>query len=148
MKKLFMLVGCPGTGKTWVANQMKDAMNHIPHDNFLKNRQGYLNQIAAQFKDQNNKKPILIETPFSVSQLREPLEQQGIKVECVYIQEPSGTIENRYFNRDGKTIPQGHLTRQETYKERAKESGSFFGTSQQVLDYLKNESSKGPEGET
>lgn len=138
--KIYLLVGCPGSGKTWVANQLKAKMNYIPHDNFIKTNQTYLSNIIAQAKGSKDQKAILIETPFSVNQIKGPLEQHGLSVETVYIQENESTLRDRYHTREQKPIPQGHLTRQETYKERAKESGSFFGSSQQCLDYLNNKS--------
>ena len=145
--KIYLLVGCPGSGKSWVANNLKAVMDHLPHDNYI--GKNYVSHITNHLKNKTSKSPVLLETPFSISQIKEPLEQQGINVECVYIQEPSGVIEDRYRQRDGKDIPKGHLTRQETYKQRAESGGSFFGTSQQVLDYLTTESSKGAaEGES
>lgn len=144
--KLYMLVGCPGSGKSWVANQMKESMDYIPHDNFIKTPTTYLSSILSHLKNKKSESPILIETPFSISQLKEPLEKRGVQVECVFIQENHDILKTRYESRDGKTIPLGHLTRQETYKERAKDSGSFFGTSDQVLDYLKNQSKSPDKG--
>lgn len=141
-----MLVGCPGSGKSWVANQMKQSMDYIPHDNFIKTPSTYLQNILSHVKNKKNDTPLLIETPFSINQLKEPLKNRGLDVECVFIQENHDTLKNRYETREGKPIPEGHLTRQQTYAERAKESGSFFGSSNQVLDYLK--SKMGPDKES
>lgn len=43
----------------------------------------------------------------------------------------------RYEAREGKPIPKGHLTRIQTYLDRADELGAFMGTSEQVLTHLK-----------
>lgn len=85
----------------------------------------------------NADKPILAEAPFSISQTKEPLEEAGIKVIPVFIQEHPDVITKRYVDREGKAIPKGHLTRQQTYKVRAHEYGAFQGTSEQVLKHLK-----------
>lgn len=142
--KLYMLVGCPGSGKSWVANQMKSKMDYIAHDNFIKTPTTYLNHILSHLKDKKGDSPLLIETPFSISQLKEPLESRGVDVECVFIQEQDQVIRSRYETREGKPIPSGHLTRQQTYAERAKTTGSFHGTSNQVLDYLNSKADPGP----
>lgn len=136
--KVYLLVGCPGSGKSWVANQMKSSMDYIPHDDFIKASTSYLNRITSHLKTNGNRKPMLIESPFSVSQLKEPLERMGAHVECVFIIEKDHIVSGRYEAREGRPIIPGHLTRQKTYLERAKEYGSFHGTSQQVLDYLKS----------
>jgi hypothetical protein len=136
--KVYLLVGCPGSGKSWVANQLRGLMDYIPHDNFIKSETAYLPHIFAHLKAKTDKKPVLIESPFSISQLKDPLEQRGVNVEVVFIQEHDHILKSRYENREGKPIPAGHLTRQRTYAERAKEYGSFSGTSQQVLELLKS----------
>lgn len=137
MRKIYMVVGCPGSGKSWVTEQLKDKFSHIRHDDFVgKGADAYLKEIVKQTKGEG--KPLLIESPFSIRQLKDPLEKNGAKVECVFIQEKNGVIEDRYQTRESKPIPQGHLTRQQTYAERASEYKSFYGTSQQVLDYLKD----------
>lgn len=134
-RKVHLIVGCPGSGKSWVADKLKEKYHHIKHDDFIgQNSNGYLREILKQAKETG--RPILIESPFSVRQLKEPLEQSGVPVECVFIQEAHDVIKGRYEARENKPIPPGHLTRQQTYAERAKESQSFHGTSQQCLDYL------------
>ena len=134
----YMVVGCPGSGKSYVCEKLKDRFCYVHHDGFI----GHINQPekyveaileAAEGAD----KPLLIEAPFSISQIKGPLEEAGITVECVYIQEKPGVIEGRYETREKKQIPKGHITRQGTYLKRAKESGAFIGTSDEVLEHLK-----------
>jgi hypothetical protein len=82
--------------------------------------------------------PILIEAPFSVSQIKDPLEKHGRTVTPVFIVEERKTLAERYMRRENKPIPQGHLTRQDTYQRRAIEGGHFRGTSAQILEHLKH----------
>lgn len=142
-KKAYMVVGCPGSGKSWVCDQLKEKFDYIHHDAFI-GMAGFAYVKEILKKSQGATRPLLIESPFSVSQIKEPLEKRGIDVECIYIQEQEKTIKDRYETREKKPIPQGHLTRQQTYANRAKESGSFFGTSQQCFDYLKDKKESGP----
>lgn len=134
--KVYLIVGCPGAGKSWVADQVKSKFNLVQHDAFIgQSTQSYIDAIvdAAQQTD----KPILIETPFSVSQIMEPLQAEGLDVEPVFIIEEPNVISMRYYNRESKDIPKGHLTRQNTYAARARALGAFAGTSKQVVEHLK-----------
>lgn len=132
MNKVYLVVGVPGSGKTWVCNQLKDKFNYVPHD---LHKDNYLEAIL--FCARNMNKSMLIETPFSISQLKEPLEQDGREIETVFILEDYSTVLNRYQAREGKNPSPGDRTRHETYRKRAEENGSFSGTSQEVLEYLK-----------
>lgn len=136
--KVFLLVGVPGSGKSWVSNQLHQKYEYIPNDHYLghPNQQAaYLAAIVAASK--RAIKPLLIEAPFSVSQIQEPLEKHGLKIIPVVISEKPEVVSQRYLEREKKAIPQGHLTRMRTYEERAKERGWFKGTSQEVLAHLK-----------
>lgn len=134
--KAYLVIGCPGSGKSWVCDQLKDKFNYIPHDDFKDADDGaYAGAIIKAAKEVDQ--PLLIETPFSISQLKEPLEKAGVDVVPVFIQEYPITIETRYKAREGKHIPRGHITRQATYLKRAKEWSAFQGTSEQVLEHLR-----------
>lgn len=135
MKTIYMVVGCPGSGKSWVCEQLRDYFYYVAHDAFIKTPNTYLSAIVQVSKIAT--KPLLIETPFSMSQLLEPLEAHDFRIECVFIQEAEGVIEKRYQNREGKPIPPGHLIRQRTYLQRAIDRQAFRGTSTDVLNYLK-----------
>lgn len=141
-KKVYLVVGVPGSGKSWVANQLKDKFTYVHHDGFI----GHINHPEVYVKEitkaaSTSDKPILAEAPFSISQIKDPLEKEGLSVEPVFILEDPRTLKQRYEtdkNRDGKPLPKGHLTRMETYRSRAKEWGAFSGNSTQVLEHLKN----------
>jgi Cdc6-like AAA superfamily ATPase len=130
----FLVVGVPGTGKTTICEQLSDQFEYIPHDLHNSNLD-YIVYIINRFK--NAMKPLLIETPFSVSEIINPLTKAGIKVEPVFIIETPEVTAARYKAREGREIPKGHLTRIETYKQRAKDLNAFQGTSDEVLNYLK-----------
>ncbi len=135
IQTIYLVVGTPGSGKSWVCEQLKDKFEYISHDSYPK-LANYL-ALAESFAE-NGDKPVLIETPFSVSQIIGPLENKGFDVIPVFIIEDEETTSNRYESRENKPIPQGHLTRIQTYRERAHELQAFSGTSEEVLKYLQN----------
>lgn len=140
MKKAYMVIGCPGSGKSWVCDQLKELFDYVHHDLYIGMAgDTYVNEIVK--RSASAKKPLLIEAPFSISQIKDPLQQMGFEIEPVFIQEDPQTITERYLKRENKPIPKGHLTRQETYRSRADEWKSFKGTSSQVLEHLKNKAS-------
>lgn len=150
MKKyLYLIVGAPGSGKTWLASQLKYKFNLIHHDGFIylkhPDKLAYVKAILKEAPTSD--KPVLIEAPFSVSAIREPLEKAGYTVVPFYIIEDEKTHSQRYIEREkreGRWSPEkhkhlaGHLTRTQTYLARAKEHGDFYGTSAEVLQYLKD----------
>lgn len=136
--RVFLVVGCPGSGKSWVCDQLKDGgkFNYVHHDLYI-GMAGptYVSEIKKA--SAKSALPILAEAPFSISQIKGPLEEDGYEVTPVFIQEDPDTITRRYQSREKKDIPKGHLTRQQTYAQRAQAWGSFKGTSEQVLKHLK-----------
>lgn len=140
MKQIYMVIGCPGSGKSWVCEQLTNEFHYVRHDDHLT---GYVGAITRQM--QIATKPVLAETPFSISQIKNPLEASGFNVTPVFIQELPDVIRDRYRKRGSGELPDGHLTRQTTYMARALEWQSFHGTSAQVLAYLKNAAPKQPE---
>lgn len=137
MKSIYLVVGVPGSGKSWVCEQLRDKFEYVHHDGYIghiKQPEVYVDAILQKAKSAT--KPLLTEAPFSISQIKDPLEAQGFKVIPVFILEDPRIVSERYQKREKKQIPTGHLTRMETYRSRAREWGSFFGTSQQVLEHL------------
>lgn len=136
-QSIYLLVGVPGVGKTWVCNQIAHKFEYVHHDGFiyLKQPGAYLNAILE--KAPSATKPLLIEAPFSISETKDPLEKAGYKVIPIFIIEHETILMDRYQKREKKPIPPGHLTRMKTYLSRAKDWGSFHGTSRQVMEYLK-----------
>lgn len=135
MKKVYLIIGCPGSGKTWVCEQLIDKYNYIPHDLFIDLKETYVDAIDRL--SGNVTKPLLIETPFSISQILVPLKKLKFDVEQIFIQESEQVLAARYKKRENKDIPMGHLTRQRTYMQRAKDGGHFYGTANEVLNHLR-----------
>lgn len=130
---IYLLVGCPGSGKTWVVNQVKEKFKCVLNDDYI--GKPYVTHILKESVGAT--KPLLIEAPFSISQVKDPLEQSGLKVVPLVILEKNSVVADRYLKREAKHIPVGHLTRMATYEKRAKENKWFSGTSAEVLEHLK-----------
>lgn len=137
MKTAYLVVGVPGSGKSWVCEKLTDKFEYVHHDGFiyLKQPGAYLRAIFEASKTAT--RPLLIEAPFSISETKDPLEEAGFKVIPVFILEKPSVVSMRYQKREGKEIPKGHLTRMQTYSERAKKWNAFSGTSSEVLAHLK-----------
>lgn len=136
-KKIFGIVAVPGSGKTWITKQLGDKFHLCHHDLHLGMAGGaYVEAILEAAETAT--KPLLIEMPFSMRDIMEPLEQEGFEIEPVFIVEDPDLLSRRYELDRGKPIPKGHLTRMATYAQRAKAMGAFAGTSSQVLEHLKN----------
>lgn len=134
MKQVYLIIGTPGSGKTWVCKQLEDRFDYLAHDDFPDDK-SYV--AAVKRLEDIADKPILIETPFSVSNVMGPLVDHGMAVTPVFIIETAEITMLRYAQREGKAIIKGHLTRIETYKKRAVELSAFSGTSQEVLEHMK-----------
>lgn len=135
---IYLVVGCPGAGKSWICEQLMHKFEYVHHDGYI----GHIDQPqiyvqAILLAAKSTTKPILAEAPFSISQIKNPLEKNGLTVIPVFIQEHPSVIAARYRKREGKDIIVGHLTRQKTYAERARELRAFSGTSEEVLQHLK-----------
>ena len=140
---IFLLIGVPGSGKTWVTSRLGDDFILSHHDAWLGHAaqpRVYVNETIKLWEKAD--RPVLAEAPFSVSQIKDPLEKAGAKVIPVIIVEDKRVLADRYKNdpkRDGKDIPPGHLTRMDTYLRRASEYNAFVGNSSEVLEYLKRQ---------
>lgn len=134
MATVYLLVGVPSSGKSWVSDQLKEQYNVIEHDTYKMKPQYIAALLSAASK--GSTKPILANTPFGMSELQSSLAAMGHKVNPVFIIEQPDTLVKRYMARGGGEIPKGHLTRQETYISRAEELKAFKGTSSDVLNHL------------
>lgn len=133
MKKLYLICGVPGSGKSWVLSQVADKFICLENDSFI--GKDYTREIAKKF--QSTSKPVVADCPFGERFLRDKLESLGVSVEPIFIVEKPEVVKKRYEEREGKPIPQAHLTRAKSILTRANEWGAFFGTSEEVANYLK-----------
>lgn len=138
-RKIYLVAGVPASGKSWLCRQLTGQFDHVAHDDYI--GKDYVGEITKRGHAAG--KPLLIETPFSVSKIREPLQQSGFDVTTLYVQEKSAELARRYKERAGLNLPTGHLTRQETYAQRAKTEGAFIGSSTDVLNRLRGFKSDG-----
>lgn len=132
MKTVYLVVGCPGSGKTWVCEQLRDKFHYVPHDAY--DEKVYPQILHAATRDME---PVLGEIPFGLSKIHQSLSHHGVRVVPVFIIENEQTLQDRYRQREGRDIITGHLTRQKTYAQRARELGAFCGTAKEVLEHLK-----------
>jgi hypothetical protein len=138
-KHVVLLAGVPASGKSWVCEQLASRFLYVPHDDFMDAPgDAYVRHIFHAARTQD--RPVLAETPFSVSKIREPLEAHGLFVTVVYLRESERVLRERWHARGLVSAPTiaGHVKRQETYRVRALETGAFMGTSAQVLTHLQS----------
>jgi len=132
---IYLIIGVPGTGKSWVCNKLQALANLnatiVQHDHYMKKQ-----YIPALVKAASLDTNVIGELPFGISEQMAELKAKGCDVCPIFIIEDEKTLRQRYQLREGREIVQGHLTRQNTYKQRAVEYKAFSGTSQQVFDYL------------
>jgi len=134
MKHAYLVIGVPCSGKSWVCEQLKDRFCYVRHDDHIG---GHYVDVIIRTATMVTK-PLLIETPFSVSQIKDALEKKGFTITPVFILESPEVLNQRYRAREGTPIITGHLTRQETYRQRAVDWGAYRGTSEEVLRYLQS----------
>jgi hypothetical protein len=132
-RKLYLLCGVSGSGKTWVCKKLTNKYNYVPHDlNFANIYQAI--SIAAS-KSSN---PIITECPFGERIQREALEKLGFEVIPLFIVLDSDLAALRYFEREGKKIYKSAYKRATSIVNRALEWKAQFGSSKEIFDHLNN----------
>ena len=136
MQKVILLCGVPGSGKTWVMKQLGTKFFQVHHDANL----DFTKQDLAQacLMGSRGDKPVIIDCPFAERELRAKMEALGLTVEPVFIIESAPVVAERYRKREGKGASQATLTRSTTIWGRAQEWNAHFGTSSEILEYLRN----------
>lgn len=130
---IYLLCGVPGSGKTWVASQLRSQYRYVPHDDHIDG-----NLIQELRKAAKGDKPVLTECPFGERVLRAKLELMGLQVKAVFIVEDARVVSKRYFSDRGRLLPKSSWTRAGSIVERAKEWKAPYGTSSEILAYLRN----------
>lgn len=134
MKRVYLIVGVPCAGKSWVCEQVQDKIKYVHHD--LYTGMGGRPYVEAILKALVETDAVLAEAPFSLSNIVGPLLGAGVEVWPLFIIEPVEVLRARYWKRENKEIPRGHVTRQQTYAQRCEDGGFFRGTSTEVLTHL------------
>lgn len=134
MNKIYLICGVPGSGKTWVLDQLKEDHKTIHYDrHFNTPRADYANKLL----DASKLGPVIADCPLGISEIVNYLYDNGGEVTPLFIVEKPDVVTSRYFKREGKSIPKQHLGRIDTIKRRAKEYSAFSGTSKEVLEHLR-----------
>jgi hypothetical protein len=135
MSTIYMVVGVPGSGKSWVCARLTGVARLLHHD-LWSGMEG--DRYAAEILREAGTPglPVLCEAPFSVSKTRDRLLAAGHGVVTAYIIEDEDTLVDRYMNREGRLPPVSSWARQRTYLARALEEQAFYGSSAEVWAYL------------
>lgn len=134
MKKVYLVCGVPGSGKSWVCEQLLNRFDYVRHDDYIQG--DYTKGIVYAAK--RAEKPVLGDCPFGERVLVQELEKHGLEVTPLFIVEDPQLIKKRYEARDKKPFPPQHLTRAISIKNRAREWQAFSGKPEEVLAYLKD----------
>jgi hypothetical protein len=135
MTTIYLLAAAPGSGKTWVGRQVGGKFEYVENDAYIgQPYQNYLNAVATASR--KGPKPVLAETPQSVSRILDPLTRLGFDVRPLFILESPDITSARYWQRENRPIPKQHLSLIKTYTERAISMGAPCGTSTEILRYL------------
>lgn len=128
-KTVYMLIGAPSAGKSWVANQLLDKFDYISYDGNRKK-----DHLDLLRKDSN--KPKLYDPTFKIStMIRRHSDEFNFIV--VAIEESEDVLRSRIELRQGKwtdTI----LNRNKQVRKRYEKygNGGYIGNSSEVLQYL------------
>lgn len=133
MQPIYLICGVPGSGKTWVCDQLENDFTYVAHDDHV--NKTYPMELFNYSRTSD--KPILADCPFAERVLREELIARNLKVIPVFIVEDAQTVKARYEKREQRSIPKNFLTRAQTIGARAAEWKAFRGTSAEVLAHLK-----------
>lgn len=132
--KIYLLCGVPGSGKTWVAEQLESLFTYVRHDHFEK-RCDLLEAIGQAIA--KGEKNLIVDCPFDERTLRSQVEMYGFEVIPIFIVENLGTISARYQQREGKRPTKNILTRARTIMNKVVEWNAVYGTSEEILKHFK-----------
>jgi gluconate kinase len=134
MQKVYLLCGVPGSGKSWVSEQLQQEYTYIRNDDFIGNPKTFIAAIFNAAK--SSQKPILCDCPFAERKLRDELVDRDLRVIPIFIVEHPQVVRRRYESR-GKPVYPGLLTRALSIQDRAIEWNAFWGTAEEVLKKLR-----------
>lgn len=131
MTEIHLLCGVPGSGKTWVARQLKHYA-YVPHDDYPVAE--YHNALVKAAM--TSKLPVVGEAPFRIQVLVDQLRMKGVKVTTYYITDSEPTIKFQYERRTKKAWPAQHSNNLKRYDQR--KSWDHRGTSKYILSLLES----------
>lgn len=136
MSSIYLVCGVPGSGKTWVLNQINVLnVKVIHHDDYLDySPEKYAMLLVEALKTHDK---VVADCPLFISAIIATINDINISIKPIFIIEDAHTIKTRYEQREHRSIPKQHLSRIPTLVKRAQEYKAFMGTSEQVLNKLK-----------
>lgn len=137
MSPVYLLIGVPCSGKTWVADALQKANSWLWVEHDAYHVEDYWK--AVWYAAGAAGTPVIAEAPFRASVLKEQLEKKGVKVVECYITAPEALLEQRYEARKGLAYPKAFRTNLAKYNARYKDL-TIRGTSSEVLQLLKERS--------
>ena len=129
-REVHLLVGVPGSGKSWVAERVGDGFEHIAHDEHA--ARDYARVLAERARAGG--KPILAEAPFRVGVLQAMLTAHRVPVKSYYLDVDQETAKRQYEARTGKAFPEQHARNLERYAMR---DWDHRGSADAMLEKLK-----------
>jgi gluconate kinase len=153
MQPVILVCGVAGAGKSWICRQLKDDYHYVAHDRCWSHptaspaegddvpwgppgsKSTHLPSLIGAARSAH--KTVLTEVPFGERQLKEDLEREGIVVQPVFVVEDPVVIRKRFMAREGSLPSKGVMTRLAGLQSRAQQWRVFWGTSDEVLAYLK-----------
>jgi dephospho-CoA kinase len=122
------VAGASGAGKTWVCNQLKDAVEYVAHDKVDKKN---IRPILW-----NSKRDLVLYDPTTHVSSFIKRNSDIFEIELVVIQETQEVIEKRLIQRGGKLTDsvKRRISRMRSLAKKA----IFTGTSEEVLTFLSN----------
>ena len=131
-KVVTLVIGVPGSGKSWICEQLTDHYRYIRNDD---HRFDLAETIAIAARDEP--RPLLADVPFGERRLKERLTNWGLEVRPVFVLEKEAVVRERYAKREGLEALDAILHRIDGLSKRCREWGAFGGTSAEVLEYLR-----------
>jgi dephospho-CoA kinase len=135
MQPIYLICGVPGSGKSWVCEQLQDKYHYVRHDDHH-DKHTLISEVRHHAT--SAQKPILVDCPFAERELKEKLLQYGISVTPLFVIEPPDVVKRRYEAREKKPVAKNVMTRAVTIQDRAKEWNAIAGNSNEILKYLKD----------
>lgn len=124
---LYIVAGCPASGKSWVCEQLMDKFSYVSYDNVNKNYHVY--ELLK-----NNSKPLLYDPTIKVSTFTKRYGHL-FNIRLIVIVEDKTTIDQRMTARGGKVT--NTIERRIKRMNNLSKKCEFSGTSSEVLEYLK-----------
>ncbi len=158
-RRLVLVCGVQGSGKSWVCRQLTGSYQYIAHDRCWRHadfpdgpdagwddadvKWGPPGSTSTHFEmltavgRHRDGRAILTECPFGERDLRDRLTLAGLEVVPVFVVEPIEVLEARYGAREGRPLPASARSRAAGLAGRAAAWGCFAGSSDTVLQHLK-----------